>query len=66
MRGKVKTEHYIDRVMYYYLFRSNKNRGAKCPKCASLSTVRVEIGTHCNACGHEFNPEQERKSCLWI
>jgi hypothetical protein len=24
MRGKVKTEHYIDRVMYYYLWRPGK------------------------------------------
>jgi hypothetical protein len=65
MRGKVKTEYYIDRVMYYYMFRSNKNRANPCPHCGSISTVNVESGSHCNACGKEFNPDS-RKSCFWV
>jgi hypothetical protein len=65
--GVLKTEHYIDRVMYYYLFRNGKNRGAICPKCGRDSTVMVEVGTHCNACGEIFNlRDAEQKSCLWI
>ncbi len=66
MRGKVKTEHCIHDVMYHYYFRSNKNKAEACPQCASASTVRVEIGSHCNACGHVFNPHPEQKSCLWV
>lgn len=63
----IKTEHYIDKVMYYYLFRNGKNRGAVCPHCGRDSTVMVEIGTHCNACGSIFNPRDgSQKSCLWI
>jgi hypothetical protein len=65
--GVIKTEHYIGRVMYFYLFRNGKNRGAICPNCGRDSTVMVEIGTHCNACGHIFNlRDASQKSCLWI
>jgi hypothetical protein len=65
MRGKVKTEHYIDKVMYYYFFRSNKNRVKPCPHCYSTSTVKVESGNHCNSCGKEFEKHAVQKSCLW-
>lgn len=65
--GVIKTEHYIDRVMYYYLYRNGKNRGAICPKCGRDATVMVEIGTHCNACGHVFDMRKvTQKSCLWF
>lgn len=66
--GIIKTEHYIaDKVMYYYLFRNGKNRGAICPNCGRDSTVMVEAGTHCNACGSLFSPRSAtQKSCLWL
>jgi hypothetical protein len=66
MRGKVKTEHYIPRVMYHYYFNTKKNQGAPCPKCGSESTVLVEIGTHCNGCGVLFAEHPIQKSCLWV
>ena len=63
----IKTEHYIDKIMYYYLFRNGKNRGAICPFCGRDSTVMVEVGTHCNSCGRIFNlRDASQKSCLWI
>ena len=63
----IKTEHYIDKIMYYYLFRNGKNRGAICPHCGRDSTVMVEVGTHCNSCGRIFNiRDASQKSCLWI
>jgi hypothetical protein len=65
--GVLKTEHYIDKIMYHYLFRNGKNRGAICPKCGRDCTVMVEIGTHCNNCGAIFNlRDAAQKSCLWI
>lgn len=65
--GVLKTEHYIDRVMYYYLFRNGKNRGPKCPNCGrNDATVMVEAGVHCNGCGVLFDPRAiTQKSCLW-
>jgi hypothetical protein len=66
MRGKVKTEHYIPRVMYHYYFNTKKNQGAPCPKCASESTVLVETGTWCNGCGVLFSEHPIQKSCLWV
>lgn len=65
LRGKVKTEHHIPRVLYHYYFRTRKNMGGPCPKCGSTSTVLVEIGTHCNSCSHLFDGHPIRKSCLW-
>jgi glycosyltransferase involved in cell wall biosynthesis len=65
MRGKVKTEHYIDRVMYHYYFRTRKNMAGACINCQSTSTVIVEDGSFCNACGVLFNPVPKRRSCLW-
>jgi hypothetical protein len=64
-RGVLKTEHYIPRTMYHYFFRSNKNRAGACPKCGSVSTVRVELGSACNGCGNLFNAHPQQKSCLW-
>jgi hypothetical protein len=66
MRGKVKTEHYIPRVLYHYYFNTKKNQGAPCQKCQSTSTVLVEIGTHCNSCGVLFSKHPIQKSCLWV
>lgn len=65
--GVVKTEHYVDKIMYYYLFRNGKNRGPKCPHCQRNDcTVMVEAGVHCNGCGQLFDPrEVTQKSCLW-
>lgn len=67
--GILKTEHYIaDKIMYYYLFRNGKNRGALCPNCGREdSTVMVEEGTHCNGCGILFSRRPvTQKSCLWF
>ncbi len=65
-RGVLKTEHFIDRVMYSYFFRTRKNAGAACPKCTSSSTVIVENGTFCNSRGILFDEVSvPRKSCLW-
>lgn len=66
MRGKVKTEHYIPKILYFYLFRSGKQLALPCSKCKSLSTVKVEQGMWCNSCGHLFNQTENRKSCLWV
>lgn len=57
--GIVKTEHYIDDVMYHYYYRNGKTDGVSlgkntagvCPSCASESTVIVDRKMHCNACG---------------
>lgn len=65
MRGKVKTEHYIDKVLYYYLFRSGKDRASKCPRCQSVMTVHLATNDWCNQCGNEFSPHDTQKSCLW-
>ena len=66
-RGVVKTEHFIDRVMYNYYFRTRKNMAAPCPQCKSTSTVIVENGSYCNGCGAEFDlVDVPRKSCLWV
>lgn len=65
MRGKVKTEHYIDKVLYFYLFRSRKQLSVPCIYCKSTRTVQVEKGSFCNVCGRDFNPLHPRKSCLW-
>ena len=66
MRGKVKTEHYIDKVLYYYFFRSKKERSSACPRCNSPMTVKLEYCSFCNACGNQFEPASvHRKSCLW-
>ena len=65
MRGKVHTEHYIDAILYYYLFRTRKDRAEICPRCASPMTCRLETESHCNKCGNRFNPSEPRKSCLW-
>lgn len=65
--GVIKSEHYIDRIMYHYLFRNGKNRGPKCPHCQRDDcTVMVEQGVHCNGCGTLFAPRAiTQKSCLW-
>jgi hypothetical protein len=65
--GVLKTEHYIDKIMYFYLFRNGKNRGPKCPHCERNDcTVMVEAGVHCNGCGKLFDPRAvTQKSCLW-
>lgn len=57
--GIVKTEHYIEEVMYHYLSRPNKTDGVRpgpatagqCPACGSSSTVLVRGKMFCNACG---------------
>lgn len=57
--GIVKTEHYIEEVMYHYLSRPNKTDGVspgpvtagECPNCHSHSTVLVKGKMFCNACG---------------
>jgi len=64
-RGVLKTERYIDRVLYHYYFRTRKNMGKPCPKCGSTSTVLVGEGTACNSCSAEFDRHPEQKSCLW-
>ena len=66
MRGRVKTERFIPKVMYNYFFRTHKNMAAPCPKCESKSTVMVETGSFCNACGWFFNEHRAQKSCLWV
>jgi glycosyltransferase involved in cell wall biosynthesis len=60
MRGLVKTEHYIEEVMYHYLSRTNKTDGVKvgpvsageCPSCHSTMTVLINNQLNCNRCGH--------------
>ena len=64
-RGVLKTERYIDRVLYHYYFRTRKNIGKPCPKCGSTSTVLVGEGTACNSCSAEFDRHPDQKSCLW-
>lgn len=65
-RGVLKTEHYIPRVMYQYLFRSEKHYTETCPQCGSKSVVKLEQTSFCNGCAFQFNPVPEvRKSCLW-
>lgn len=65
-RGVLKTEHYIPRVMYQYLFRSEKHYTETCPQCGSKSVVKLEQKSFCNGCAFQFNPVPEaRKSCLW-
>jgi hypothetical protein len=59
--GIVKTEHYIEDVMYHYLSRTDKtdgvipgphsNSAGECKFCHSLSTVLVPTGRFCNSCG---------------
>jgi hypothetical protein len=68
--GVVKTEHYIDDVMYFYYWRSNKSDSdisipngtlphvpiarIVCGKCGS-SAVGIAGGLrHCNQCGHRW------------
>ena len=60
--GIVKTEHYIEDVMYHYLSRPFKKDGVKpgpvsagtCSNCGSGSTVRVGTShIFCNACAFE-------------
>lgn len=61
--GIVKTEHFIEETMYYYLSRPNKTDGVKpgnrtagtCPKCRSPQTVWVGLGRFCNMCGGSFD-----------
>lgn len=65
MRGKVNTEHYIDDIMYYYLFRSNKTFAEPCPKCKGTITAKLEDRTQCNQCGNQFEFSPRQKSCLW-
>jgi hypothetical protein len=64
-RDVLRTEHYVDRVLYHYYFRTRKNMGKPCPKCGSTSTVLVGEGTVCNACSLSFDRHPEQKSCLW-
>lgn len=62
--GIVKTEHYIEEVMYHYLSRTDKKDGVhpgplsssagKCPRCESTSTVIVGQSKHCNGCGADL------------
>lgn len=59
--GIVKTEHFVDEVMYFYLSRTDKKDGVQpnphagsageCKFCHSMSTVLVSQGKFCNACG---------------
>jgi Glycosyl transferase family 2 len=64
-RSVLKTEHTIERVMYHYYFRTKKNQAEPCSNCQSESTVLVEHGSWCNACGVLFEVHPVRKSCLW-
>ena len=60
--GIVKTEHYIEDVMYHYLSRPGKKDGVqpgpvtagKCLFCESTSTVIFGGKIFCNACGNSF------------
>jgi hypothetical protein len=61
--GIVKTEHYIEEVMYHYLSRPDKTDGVapgptsssagECPACHSVMTVIVNRKRFCNACAWE-------------
>jgi hypothetical protein len=59
--GIVKTEHYIEDVMYHYLSRPNKTDGVSpgpvtagtCPFCLSNSTILSHGNMVCNKCGKE-------------
>jgi glycosyl transferase family 2 len=64
-RDVLRTEHYLDCVMYRYYFRTRKNMGRPCPKCGSDSTVLLETETWCNGCANQFDPVPRRRSCLW-
>jgi hypothetical protein len=63
--GIVKTEHYIEETMYFYLSRTDKTDGVpigplsagKCPSCESFSTVIVMGKRACNKCGATFEIE---------
>lgn len=64
--GIVRTEHYIEDVMYHYYSRTDKTDGVdpatpltagRCPRCESAATVIVEQGRACNACGAIFGGE---------
>ena len=63
--GIVKTEHYIEETMYFYLSRTAKTDGVpigplsagKCPSCESFSTVIVMGKRACNKCGATFEIE---------
>lgn len=57
--GIVKTEHYVDRVMYYYLFRTNKNdREARAP-IARVNPIQDAMAANFHAVGHR-RPECPR------
>jgi hypothetical protein len=59
--GIVKTEHYIEDVMYHYLSRTDKTDGVspgpvsagKCMYCESTMTVLVKGKMFCNRCGKD-------------
>jgi hypothetical protein len=61
--GIVKTEHFIDEILYFYLSRTDKTDGAapgptsssagECPACHSVMTVIVNRKRFCNACAWE-------------
>ncbi len=35
--------------------------GIKCPKCSSIDTVSIEVGTmHCKDCAHSWRPYKHR------
>ena len=59
--GIVKTEHYIEDVMYHYLSRPNKTDGVSpgpvtagtCPFCQSNATILSHGHMVCNKCGKE-------------
>ena len=63
--GIVKTEHYIEDTLYFYLSRTDKTDGVpmgplsagKCPSCESSSTVIVMGKRACNKCGATFEIE---------
>ena len=49
MRGKVKTEHYINRSLYFYLWRPNKNDvlDARDPwRLQLIETLRTVVSSH--------------------
>lgn len=61
-KGIVRTEHYIDDVMYHYQSRTDKTDGVspgrvsvgECAACGSRMTVMSGEARFCNACGGIF------------
>ena len=57
--GIVKTEHYIDQVMYYYLFRNNKNDRDYGRPTARVAPIMDSTAANFHAVGHR-RPECPR------